>query len=265
MLNIHTARSHLSKLTRGCHCMAPLLPIQGRNKIINTFLPLPEVCIIFRFALSKTGLLNDNYSVKLKLTYHIPEFLPIFGKKARIYYHGMPLFCGGCHQLGHLKADCRREQIDWWTFIESLRKAKIPSEYFGTWIESNYAPNHSNRPAVNNHPQAAATETPKPPETPSGPESALNPAVVDYLRKLATEAFNQTPPIPNTSSVVTEKFKKSKKSKKPKKSKKKKAKESESSSSSSSDTESDPPQKSQFKPRGGYRGKRPFRGGRGKK
>jgi hypothetical protein len=39
---------------------------------------------------------------KLVLEHHIPEFLPIYGTKARIFYARMPRQCGRCFKQGHL-------------------------------------------------------------------------------------------------------------------------------------------------------------------
>lgn len=132
---------------------------------------------------------SDNYSVRLRLTFQIPEFLPIFGKKARIYYHGMPLFCGGCHNVGHLKLDCKLETTDWWGFIDRLRAASVPLEYFGTWINCNSSVNAAHRSAINKLPQPNLT-TPQHTEFSGITEAALTKA----LRNIITPRnCNSTP------------------------------------------------------------------------
>jgi len=127
---------------------------------------------------------SDNYSVRLKLTFQIPEFLPIFGKKARVYYHGMPLFCGGCHNVGHLKLDCKNETTDWWGFIDRLKAASVPLELFGTWVNCNSSVNSSHRSAQNKLPQPNLS-TPQHTEVLGGiTEAALTKALRNIITPL---------------------------------------------------------------------------------
>jgi len=114
---------------------------------------------LFRFELNQIGFKTENYRVELKLNYHIPEFLPIGGKRARIFYHGIPSFCGKCHKVGHLKVDCRSQPATWlvklttfklslffclkvnltsrFDFIKRLRDSGVHDTLFGAWLESN--------------------------------------------------------------------------------------------------------------------------------
>jgi len=148
-----------------------------------------DYTIIFSFAVSPVTRANtDNYSVKLRLTFQIPEFLPIFGKKARIYYHGMPLFCGGCHNVGHLKLDCKLDTTDWWGFIDRLKLASVPVEYFGTWINCNSSVNSAHRSAISKLPQPNLS-TPQHSELSGITEEALAKA----LKKIITPLTCLTP------------------------------------------------------------------------
>jgi hypothetical protein len=83
------------------------------------------------------GFTNGAYVVNLKLKYHIPEFLPMWGKKARIYYHGIPSFCVGCYTVGHVKADCNENSISWKDYINILLDTGIDKKLFGSWFRSN--------------------------------------------------------------------------------------------------------------------------------
>jgi hypothetical protein len=97
------------------------------------------------FVLNKTsfsfqlvnGYTNGSYVVKLKLAYHIPEYLPMFGKKARVYYHGIPGFCVSCHETGHVKNDCDSNSISWRDYIKKLIELGIPKPLFGSWLATN--------------------------------------------------------------------------------------------------------------------------------
>ncbi len=86
------------------------------------------------YGINGTQIQNDIYTVKLKLEHHIPEYLPIRGKKAKIYYHGMLSFCSACHVLGHLTVDCENQPASWWDYIERLKSCDVPIDYFGSWI-----------------------------------------------------------------------------------------------------------------------------------
>ncbi len=55
---------------------------------------------------------------KLLLEHHIPEFLPIYGTKSRIFYAGMPKQCGRCYKQGHFKADCPNDKVNWQSYTE---------------------------------------------------------------------------------------------------------------------------------------------------
>ncbi len=85
--------------------------------------------IIFSFG-STGDFENDNYSVRIRLSYLIPEFLPIRGKRARIYYHGIAPFCVTCYNPGHTKNDCHSEQVSWADYILSLKDTGIPLALF---------------------------------------------------------------------------------------------------------------------------------------
>lgn len=81
---------------------------------------------------NKTG----NFHVKLQLKHYIPEFLPIFGLKARIYFPGMIKQCTKCYRIGHLQRACTKEKIQWIDFVERLLDTGIyPKSIFGSWIE----------------------------------------------------------------------------------------------------------------------------------
>jgi hypothetical protein len=92
---------------------------------------------IFSFGkISGTSIQNDVYSVRFKLENPIPEYLPIRGKKAKIYYHGMLPFCSNCYIVGHLTVDCVNETSTWWDYIAKLKGCEIPDEFFGSWFEN---------------------------------------------------------------------------------------------------------------------------------
>jgi hypothetical protein len=83
------------------------------------------------------GYTNGAYSVILKLAYQIPEFLPMWGKKVRVYYHGISSFCTNCYEIGHPRSECKGKSSSWKDYVDFLVSTGIPSKLFGTWLSSN--------------------------------------------------------------------------------------------------------------------------------
>jgi len=74
-------------------------------------------------------------SIKIQLEKPIPEFLPIDGKRVRIYYAGMHKQCVNCYQYGHIKAECKEERATWLEYVAGFIKnnLNIRKELFGRW------------------------------------------------------------------------------------------------------------------------------------
>jgi hypothetical protein len=63
---------------------------------------------------------NGIYSIKMDLETKPPQFLPISGKKIRIYYKGIEKRCVKCFGTGHLKKDCTSARKDWMEYVSDL-------------------------------------------------------------------------------------------------------------------------------------------------
>jgi len=75
------------------------------------------------------------YSVKMQLFNQIPQFLPIDGKKIRIYYKGIPKLCTKCYTHGHLQQACNNDQDDWMTYLDRLMiNSELEDKLFGKWV-----------------------------------------------------------------------------------------------------------------------------------
>jgi hypothetical protein len=67
---------------------------------------------------------------------HVPEWLPMYGKKVRIFYHGMKRQCNGCFHLDHMKWECKEEKINWKAYVNRLRSTgNFEDVLFGQWLE----------------------------------------------------------------------------------------------------------------------------------
>ena len=75
--------------------------------------------------------------VKMRIDEHIPQYLPINGRKVKVHYRGIPKMCTNCYQDGHIKFECPNEQVTWIeyvaTFIES--NPDIPEQLYGRWLD----------------------------------------------------------------------------------------------------------------------------------
>jgi hypothetical protein len=90
----------------------------------------------FNYLKDKSGIKTDDLEVELKLTKHIPEYLPMYSRKIRVFYIGMPKQCNNCYESGHIKSECDNEKRDWFSFIEELSESgDFEKELFGDWPE----------------------------------------------------------------------------------------------------------------------------------
>ena len=80
---------------------------------------------------------TGKFSVKMKICNEIPQYLPMFGHKAKIYYRGIKKTCTNCYQGGHYRKDCQRGKLDWIDYVSAFINSNehIPEEMFGRWYQ----------------------------------------------------------------------------------------------------------------------------------
>lgn len=78
---------------------------------------------------------NGVLSVKMKIEEHIPQFLPINGRKVKVYYRGMPKLCSRCYEEGHMKADCENTFTSWLEYVANFIEMHphFDEKLFGKW------------------------------------------------------------------------------------------------------------------------------------
>jgi hypothetical protein len=123
------------------------------------------------------------YSVRLRLSYLLPEFLPIRGKRARIYYHGIPPFCVLCYALGHVRQECQNNPVSWNEYVDGLKDTGIPASLFEP-IESSFST-----------PNTSSSSNPTSP-TPRGSETITRAELRSLLQEFA---FSNSPFFANAS------------------------------------------------------------------
>ena len=77
---------------------------------------------------------NGTYIVKMKLNTPIPQYLPISGRKVRIYYNGIRRVCTNCYGF-HAKQRCRNKKIQWIAQVKNFMKSNpgINPLWYGKW------------------------------------------------------------------------------------------------------------------------------------
>jgi hypothetical protein len=86
---------------------------------------------------SEVQLGTGKFSVKMRITTDIPQYLPMFGHKAKIYYRGIKKTCTNCYKGGHYRKDCQEEKVDWINYVRTFinQNEEIPDEMFGRWFQ----------------------------------------------------------------------------------------------------------------------------------
>ncbi len=110
----------------------------------------------------------------------------MWGKKVRIYYHGIPFFCVSCYQIGHNRSECPNKLISWKDYINYLVGTGINSNFFGTWLDSNVS---TTRESQSDVPQPYFENNKPTNETDADEDidfSTLPQNVVNLLRKLSS-------------------------------------------------------------------------------
>lgn len=84
------------------------------------------------------GVGTDDYQVDAKLQNHIPEILPMNGRRVHVTYPGQPKLCRTCFCQGHIARDCPDVQkTDFLDYVARLAKSELfDIELFGSWIDS---------------------------------------------------------------------------------------------------------------------------------
>ena len=77
---------------------------------------------------------NGTFSIKMRLRTDIPQLLPMWGKRVRIYHRGVQKLCSNCFGL-HQRRNCRSEKVAWTRYVLNFmeKHPEIPSEMYGRW------------------------------------------------------------------------------------------------------------------------------------
>ena len=84
---------------------------------------------------SEDGLLgNGTYSLKMKLVKDVPQFLPMHGRKIRVYFKNMTKLCTNCYGC-HTRRQCTNERVPWINYVRDFMQANpdIDESFYGKW------------------------------------------------------------------------------------------------------------------------------------
>jgi hypothetical protein len=77
---------------------------------------------------------NGIYSVRMKLSKEMPQFMPMHGKRIRLYYRGITKRCTNCFEP-HQRKHCKNEKVTWFSYVKRFSELfpEIPLSMYGKW------------------------------------------------------------------------------------------------------------------------------------
>ena len=89
---------------------------------------------------------TGNYSVQMKMTSPVPEWLPIHGKRIKICYKNVKWLCKICYGP-HNKKDCDAEKLTWTEYVDKFAEEnpELPGDFYGNYWEKQATKNMQNR------------------------------------------------------------------------------------------------------------------------
>ena len=77
---------------------------------------------------------NGTYSIKMRLHSNIPQLLPMWGRRIRIYHRGIQKLCTNCFG-NHTRRACKSKKGRWIDYVLRFMEnnPEIPMELYGRW------------------------------------------------------------------------------------------------------------------------------------
>lgn len=98
---------------------------------------------------------SGTYSVKMKLVRDIPQFLPMCGKRVRLYHRGIVKLCTNCFGA-HQRKVCNSVKVPWIEYVDKFMKdyPSIPEAYYGRWLQmvKNWRESNTSAEDIQNNP-----------------------------------------------------------------------------------------------------------------
>lgn len=79
---------------------------------------------------------SDNMICVIKLSKHIPNLLPAYGRRMNVTYSGQPIQCAKCYSFGHVRAKCEVAPKDWlMDYVRQFYEDGRSSMMLGRWFD----------------------------------------------------------------------------------------------------------------------------------
>ena len=80
---------------------------------------------------------NGTYSIKMKLVKDVPQFLPMHGRKIRIYFKNMTKLCTNCYGH-HSRRQCTNRKVPWIVYVRDfmMENPDITEDFYGKWWDA---------------------------------------------------------------------------------------------------------------------------------
>jgi hypothetical protein len=76
------------------------------------------------------------YSVQMLIKKPIPQFLPMDGKRIKVYHRGIKRICQNCFCSGHYRVNCSQKRVDWMDYVDYfILESGFDEEMFGKWVQ----------------------------------------------------------------------------------------------------------------------------------
>jgi hypothetical protein len=76
------------------------------------------------------------YSIQMEIKSPIPQFLPVDGKRIKIYHKGIKKWCTNCFKATHLRAACKSQRVEWLEYVDRFMvNNDLDNSYYGKWLE----------------------------------------------------------------------------------------------------------------------------------
>ena len=77
---------------------------------------------------------TGTYSIKMRLNRDIPQLLPMWGKRIRVYHRGVQKLCNNCYGP-HPRRNCKSAKVPWTQYVLKFmeKNPEIPSHLYGRW------------------------------------------------------------------------------------------------------------------------------------
>ena len=152
---------------------------------------------------------NGTNSVKMKLERPIPQFLPMHGRRIRIYYNGIEKLCSNCYGK-HTRRQCRNQKTEWIEYVRDFmyKYKEIGEDYYGKWwdiVDTEY-PGYFDEPSTaeeEHSPRSSEGQTESTNTHVAPPSQSRDPRVNKQLHQHAPTHQQRPEPKTNTQTQRT--------------------------------------------------------------